>query len=81
MDRRGFLTAALGLTAATTCGGALISAMSEPAEAAMLPLGAARAEAGASLVEKAQVIVIRPRRRRRRVCWRDRFGRLVCVWR
>lgn len=95
MDRRGFLAAAFGLTAAATCGMALTAATTDTAEAAVLPLGAARAQAGETaadvaegVVEKAQFIVIGPRRRRRvfvrrrrRVCFRNRWGRIVCGWR
>lgn len=95
MDRRGFLAAAFGLTAAAACGMALTAATSDSAEAAVLPLGNARANGVTSeaeaLAEKAQFVVIGPRRRRRRVvvvrprrrrvCVRNRFGRLVCVWR
>lgn len=95
MDRRGFLAAAFGLTAAAACGVALTAATSDSAEAAVLPLGNARADAVASeaeaLADKAQYIVIGRRRRRsrivigrrrrRRVCFRNRFGRVVCGWR
>jgi hypothetical protein len=57
-----------------------------PAMAGATPLGAATAGAATpdnlpeGLVEKAQVVVVRPRRRRRWVCsWRR--GRRVCAWR
>lgn len=82
MDRRGFLTALFGVGAAAVCGMALTAATTESAEAAALPLGAARGQADAAaavasdaegMVEKAQFIVIgRPRRRRRVVVVRRR---------
>jgi hypothetical protein len=45
-------------------------------------IGPAEPEELEDLIEKAQVVVVGPRRRRRRwVCWRNRWGRRVCGWR
>lgn len=77
LDRR----AALGLLfggAAAVAGAAML-----PADAEALPLPPAPETGAEGLVDKAQVIIIGPRRRRRRrwVCYYNRWGRRVCGWR
>ena len=89
IDRRTVLKAVLGGVVAATAGVAVI-----PNGAEAIPFVAAKAnsltdneigpvepeELAEDLVEKAQVVVVGPRRRRRRHCfWRR--GRRVCVWR
>jgi hypothetical protein len=80
IDRRKMLAFA-GHTAAAAAALAML-----PTMAGATPLGAATAGTATpdnlpeGLVEKAQVVVVRPRRRRRWVCsWRR--GRRVCAWR
>lgn len=77
LDRR----AALGLLLGGTAAVAGVTMLSDNADAVPLPQ---LPETGAdSLVEKAQIYIgVGPRRRRRRqVCYRNRWGRRVCSWR
>jgi hypothetical protein len=80
LDRRGMLGFVLGGAAIATAGLALVPLA---AQAMPLALGADRAADLAAksegLVDKARVVVVAPRRRRR-VCWWRR-GRRVCAWR
>jgi hypothetical protein len=83
---RGILSGAVVLgsaAAAVTFGSAIMPDEAEAVPLAMDKAGAAEID---DLVEKAQGVVVRPRRRRRRVCyWRRGHpwgrGRRVCVWR
>jgi hypothetical protein len=89
-DRRSILrgilsgAAVLGSAAAAVTVGSQI--MSDEAEALPLAMDKAGAVEIDDLVKNAQEVVVRPRRRRRRVCyWRRGYpwgrGRRVCVWR
>ena len=89
IDRRTVLRGVLGVVVAAAAGVAVT-----PKVAEALPLAAAKAnplldneivpneveEFAEDHVEKAQVVVVGPRRRRGRHCWWRR-GRRVCVWR
>jgi len=77
-DRRSLLTGMLRGAAVVTVG---IAVMPKAAVSMSLPANLTRAIEAEDLVEKAQVVVVGPRRRRRRwVCWWRR-GRRVCGWR
>jgi len=92
IDRRIVLRSVLGGGVAAIVGVAIT-----PKVGKAIPLAAAKAnpptennigpvepEELEDLVEKAQVVVVGPRRRRRGrrwVCWRNRWGRRVCGWR
>jgi hypothetical protein len=80
MDRRAMLNhmllAATGVATVT----AGIAAFSSTSEAAPLALGMAGTMRPESFVEEAQLVVVRPRRRRRWSCWWFRVRR-VCGWR
>lgn len=78
IDRRSMLSALLG-GAAVAIGGLAFSAV--PAESVELLIGNADASRANSLVDKAQVVIVGPRHRRRRGrrCWWSR-GRRVCSW-
>jgi hypothetical protein len=83
IDRRSLLRGIFSGAAVVTVGFAIM-----PDEAKAVPLAMDKAGAAESddLVENAQAVVVRPRRRRRRVCyWRRGYpwgrGRRVCVWR
>jgi len=77
IDRRRMLRSMLSGVAVATVGLAMF-----PKVAASMPLDRGMADAKAeALVEKDQVVVVPPvRRRLRRVCW-WRGGRRVCAWR
>jgi hypothetical protein len=78
IDRRTVLTAVLCGAAVTTLG---LAVAPSAAEAIPLAMGEAGAAKTGSLVEKAVVVVVHPRRRGRRWrCWWHR-GRRVCGWR
>jgi hypothetical protein len=81
IDRRRFLTVTLAFAGAAAIGSRLGP---QHAEAAPLPPASARSGATNDLVERAQVVIVGPRRRRRRgrrwTCWWSR-GRRVCGWR
>jgi hypothetical protein len=89
IDRRTLLRTILP-GALATVGIATIGLTLAPKAAEAVPLAADKLGAAKTLdpVEKAQVVVVDPRgrrrrhwhRRRRRVCWWRR-GRRVCVWR
>jgi len=91
IDRRTLLRTVLP-GALATVGIATIGLTLAPKVAEAVPLAADKTNAAKTLdpVEKAQVVVVGPRRRRhwdrrwrrrrRRVCWWRR-GRRVCVWR
>lgn len=75
----GAIVTAAGVTAIAGIG--LSLAPQNVAEAAPLSMDKINAVRAGSPVEKAQVVVVGPRRRRRRwVCWWRR-GRRVCGWR
>jgi hypothetical protein len=76
IDRRSVLRGILSGAAVVTVGFAIMPDEAEAVPLAMDKTGAAEID----LVENAQVVVVRPRRRRRRVCWWRR-GRRVCAWR
>lgn len=83
---RGILSGAVVLSscaAAVTFGSAIMPDEAEAVPLAKDKVGAAEID---DLVDNAQEVVVRPRRRRRRVCyWRRGHpwgrGRRVCVWR
>lgn len=78
IDRRRMLQYVLCGAAAATAGLALTCGEVEAMPLALEKDLAARAD---TRVEQAQVVVVHPRRRRRRwVCWWSR-GRRVCGWR
>lgn len=78
LDRRSLLTVILGAAAVATLGSGLDP---KQVEAAPFPVGGGHPKTTDGLVEKAHVVIVGPRRRRRRwVCWRHR-GRRVCGWR
>jgi hypothetical protein len=89
IDRRGLLTLMLGAAAAATIGSGLDL---QVAEAAPPPLGGSHSDDGDDMLHRAQVVVVGPRRPRRRWrgrgfgpgrrwrCWWQR-GRRVCGWR
>jgi hypothetical protein len=75
----GALVTAAGLTAVAAAGLSVVP--SGPAEAMPLTVDKIKALRTVEVAEKAQVVVVGPRRRRRRwVCWWRR-GRRVCGWR
>jgi hypothetical protein len=78
MDRRRMLTLMIGAAAAAAVASNLIP---QEAEAATLTPGVAPAKDETDLVHQAQVVIVGPRRRRRRgpTCWWSR-GRRVCRW-
>jgi hypothetical protein len=90
IDRRTVLRSVLGGVVVTIVGVAVT-----PKIGKAIPFAAAKANPLAKskigpvepeeledLIEKAQVVIGGPRRRRRRwVCWRNRWGRRVCDWR
>ena len=89
IDRRTVLGGVLGGAVVTIVGVAIT-----PKVGKAIPFAAAKANPLADnkigpvepeeledLVEKAQVVVGPRRRRRRWVCWRNRWGRRVCDWR
>jgi hypothetical protein len=89
-NRRGVLRGILSGAAVLGSGAAVVAIVSSimPDEAEAMPLATDKAGAAEinDLVENAQVVVARPRRRRRRICyWRRGHrwgrGRRVCVWR
>ena len=69
------------LLGAIVCGAAAGIALA-PAELEAMPIDARVGDGSPDPIEKAQVVVVNPRRRRRRVwrCWWRR-GRRVCGWR
>jgi hypothetical protein len=81
MSRREMLTDVLAGAAVAVVGFTAIGWVVTPKCAEAAPAGIAR-PAGAEadeLIEKAQVVVVGPGRRRRRCWWRR--GRRVCGWR
>ena len=76
-DRRSVLRGILGGAAVVAAGFDILPDDAEAVPLAMDKTGAAEID---DLVENAQVVVVRPRRRRRRVCW-WRGRRRVCAWR
>jgi hypothetical protein len=89
-DRRSILTGILSSAVVLSGGAAAVTVhsaiMPDEAEAPPLAMDKAGATQRNDLVENAQAVVVRPRRRRRRVCyWRRGHpwgrGRRVCVWR
>jgi hypothetical protein len=84
IDRRALLRGILRGAVVATAGASIM-----PSVAKSMPLAADKTSAAKTsammtegLVEKAQVVIVNPRRRRRRrwVCWWRR-GRRVCGWR
>lgn len=77
IDRRTLLR---GLVCGATVAAVGVAAM--PRLAASAPIGAAKAGAAApeSLAKDAQVVIVNPRRRRRRYRCRWYRGRRVCGW-
>lgn len=93
-DRRSFLRAALGIAAAAACGMSLTAAaeaaplptLAGPAETPGEDLVETVASRRGRRRRRGRIVIRRPRRRivirrRRRRCWRNRRGRIVCVWR
>ena len=80
IDRRTLLNRMLIGAAGTAIAAASVAANLNATEAMPLTLGRSDAIKPESLVEEAQVVVVRPRRRRRWSCrwWR---GRRICGWR
>ena len=75
LNRRAALGFLLGGAVAT----ASVTLLPAQAEALTLPKIDGADLAGEPLVEDAQYIIIGPRRRRRRRhCWRNRWGRVIC---
>jgi hypothetical protein len=78
MSRRTMLTDMLPGAAVAIAGVATIGWVIAPKAADAMPLGIAKTNAKIDeLVQRAQVVVVGPRRRRR--CWWRR-GRRVCRW-
>lgn len=82
MNRRAMLQMSGGHVIAGMVGGMLgWTILAGSAQASPFPASnPAPVQPGDGLVDPAQVVVVRPRRRRRRVCWWRR-GRRVCAWR
>jgi hypothetical protein len=78
IDRRSILRGILSGAAVAAVGFTLMPDEAEAVPLAMDKTGPAEVD---DLVEKAQVVVVRPRRRRRRQVCYWRRGRRVCVWR
>lgn len=74
IDRRGLMRGML-FAAAATAGGVTLASSAAHA----MPMDP-RASVPGPEAEKARVVVVAPRRRRRWVCWWHR-GRRVCGWR
>jgi hypothetical protein len=74
----GAVVTVCGVTALATAGSGLLA----PNAAMALPVDKLNARGTTDLLQEAQVVVVRPYRRRRRrwVCW-WRGGRRVCAWR
>lgn len=79
IDRRTMLKNVLLGTLFTAAGVASIDYIARPTEATAFPLALLKADRP-NFVEKAQVVIVNPRRRRRWVCWWHR-GRRRCGWR
>lgn len=78
VNRRAMLRGVSRCAAAAVLG---YAAVPHAAQALPLPTVAPTGPIPAeNLIEQAQVVVVHPRRRRRRVCWWRR-GRRVCAWR
>ncbi len=76
LDRR----AALGLLLGGAVAATGVATVATSLEAAPLPKADLPKLDGEGLVHDAQIYITR-RRRRRWVCWRNRWGRRVCAWR
>ena len=88
-NRRSVLRGIMSGALAVSSGAAVVTigspVMPDEAEAMPLAMNKAGAAKISHLVENAQVVVVRPRRRRRICYWRRGHrwgrGRRVCVWR
>ncbi len=80
LDRRGMMRGFLLVTAATAAGMTLGAQAGEAMPLSAAPLEPHGAAPAGDMIQKAQVVVVGPRRRRRWVCWWSR-GRRVCGWR
>lgn len=80
MNRRTMLTDILPGAAVAIAGVTTVGWVLAPKAADAVPLGIAKTDGAKAdeLVQRAQVVVVHPRRRRR--CWWHR-GRRVCGWR